>query len=229
LPYLEAAQAQKHVTHNEAIRALDAIVQLAIIDRDLTAPPGTPSDGDRYLVASAATGAWTAKDGKVAVWQDGAWAFLTPREGWLIWVADEDVLLAYNSSSWVAAANAGASVASAHGAATETLIAEEEITLLGASVNSVFSIPAGAIVFAVSERVTETVTGATSFKVGISGETNKFGDLLGLTVGATNRGHIGPTGFYAPTPIVVTANGADFTGGKIRIACHYALISAPSF
>ena len=53
LPYLLAAQAQKHVTHNEALRLLDGLVQLAVLDRDLTAPPGAPADGDRYIVASA--------------------------------------------------------------------------------------------------------------------------------------------------------------------------------
>jgi hypothetical protein len=145
----------------------------------------------------------------------------------MLWVADEDVLLAYNSASWVAAANAGASVTAEHGAATETRVVEEEVELSGASAETTFNIPSGAIVFAVSERVTEAVTGATSFKVGISGETNKFGDLLGLSLGSTNRGHIGPTGFYSDTPIVITANGSNFTGGKLRIACHYVFITPP--
>ena len=52
LPYILAAQAQKHVTHNEALRLLDGLVQLSVLDRDLTAPPGSPADGDRYIVAS---------------------------------------------------------------------------------------------------------------------------------------------------------------------------------
>ena len=59
LPYIMAAQSQKHVTHNEAIRALDAIVQLSVLDRDLSTPPTTPADGARYIVASSPTGAWT--------------------------------------------------------------------------------------------------------------------------------------------------------------------------
>jgi hypothetical protein len=42
LPYILAAQAQKHVTHNEALRLLDGLVQLSVLDRDLTAPPGSP-------------------------------------------------------------------------------------------------------------------------------------------------------------------------------------------
>ena len=47
LPYIMAAQSQKHVTHNEAIRALDAVVQLSVLDRDLSAPPGSPVEGGR--------------------------------------------------------------------------------------------------------------------------------------------------------------------------------------
>jgi hypothetical protein len=45
--YLFAAQAQKHVTVNEALRLLDGLVQLAVLDRHLTAPPASPADGDR--------------------------------------------------------------------------------------------------------------------------------------------------------------------------------------
>jgi len=105
LPFIEAAQAQKHVTHNEGLRVLDAAVQLSVIDRDLTAPPGSPSDGDRYIPASGATGDWSGKDLNIAAYQDGAWAFLVPREGWLCWVADEDVLLVWDGSSWADAGN----------------------------------------------------------------------------------------------------------------------------
>ncbi|NIY96792.1 DUF2793 domain-containing protein, partial [Salipiger sp. HF18] len=54
LPYIHAARAQQHVTHNEALRILDGLVQLSVLDRDLTAPPGSPTDGDRYIVASGA-------------------------------------------------------------------------------------------------------------------------------------------------------------------------------
>ncbi len=66
LPYLLAAQAQKHVTVNEALRLLDGLVQLAVLDRHLTTPPASPADGDRYIVASGATGAWAGWDLNVA-------------------------------------------------------------------------------------------------------------------------------------------------------------------
>src|SRR5690606_24599509 len=78
LPYIAAAQAQKHVTHNEALRTLDALAQLTVLDKDLAAPPASPAAGQRYIVAAAASGAWAGQDGSVAAWQDGAWAFHMP-------------------------------------------------------------------------------------------------------------------------------------------------------
>ena len=102
LPYIMAAQAQKHVTHNEAIRRLDAIVQLAVLDRDLATPPASPVEGARYIVAASPTGAWTGQTNAIAAYQDGAWAFFAPLEGWIAWIADEDVLVGWSSSAWAA-------------------------------------------------------------------------------------------------------------------------------
>jgi hypothetical protein len=108
MPFLEAAQAQKHVTHNAALQVLDAVVMLSVIDRDLAAPPGSPAEGDRYLIASSASGAWSGQDGKITAWQDGAWAFHTPREGWIVWVADEDIVLVFNGANWTGGATQNA-------------------------------------------------------------------------------------------------------------------------
>ncbi|MFO7297084.1 MAG: DUF2793 domain-containing protein [Pseudomonadota bacterium] len=104
LPYIAPAQAQKHVTHNEAIRALDALVHIGVEDRDLAEPPAEPADGARYIVAAGASGAWAEHENEIAAFQDGAWAFYVPREGWTAWVADEDLLVAWNGMSWVPAA-----------------------------------------------------------------------------------------------------------------------------
>ena len=100
LPYILAAQAQKHVTHNEAIRALDAIVQLSVLDRDLATPPGSPSEGDRYIVAPAATDGWSGHDGHIAAFQDGAWAFYTPVVGWVAWITDESTFAVWDGGQW---------------------------------------------------------------------------------------------------------------------------------
>lgn len=110
LPYILAAQAQKHVTHNEAVRTLDALVHLAVLDRDLAAPPASPADGDRYIVAQGASGAWSAHGGEIAVWQDGAWAFFAPREGWIAWIVDENAALAWDGSAWGGIASGSSSL-----------------------------------------------------------------------------------------------------------------------
>ena len=101
LPYIMAAQAQKHVTHNEAIRALDAIVHLSVVDRDLTSPPPSPTNGDRYIVAASATDEWEDQDRNIAAYQDGAWTFYAPHTGWIAWIADENTLLAWDGENWI--------------------------------------------------------------------------------------------------------------------------------
>ncbi|MTH64885.1 DUF2793 domain-containing protein [Paracoccus shanxieyensis] len=100
LPYILAAQAQKHVTHNEALRILDGLVQLSVLDRDLTVPPGSPADGDRYIVASGANGDWAGWDLNIALSTDGAWLRLPPRTGWRAWVEDEGLLLVWTGAAW---------------------------------------------------------------------------------------------------------------------------------
>ena len=105
LPCIDAAQAQKHVTHNEALRILDTLVQLAVLDRDLNAPPGSPSEGQRWIVKSSPspTGAWSSHGDQIAAWQDGGWQFSTPNVGWLVYVVDEGALIAWNATAWVSA------------------------------------------------------------------------------------------------------------------------------
>ncbi len=101
LPELIAAQAQKHVTVNEALRVLDALVQLAVLDRDLAAPPSLPAEGQRWLIAGSPSGAWSGHADEVAAWQDGDWEFYSPQPGWLAYVVDESLLLAWTGSAWV--------------------------------------------------------------------------------------------------------------------------------
>jgi uncharacterized protein DUF2793 len=71
-----------------------------VLDKDLASPPSSPSDGDRYIVAASPIAAWAGQAGNVAAWQDGAWAFYTPRAGWLAWVGDETKLYIHDGSVW---------------------------------------------------------------------------------------------------------------------------------
>ncbi len=106
LPYILPSHAQKHVTHNEAIRVLDVLVQLAVTARNVSAPPASPVQGDRYIVAVGASGGWEGKVGQIALFENGAWQFFAPSEGWTAWVTSEQVLASYNGAAWVSQADA---------------------------------------------------------------------------------------------------------------------------
>jgi hypothetical protein len=103
LPYIDGSQAQKHVTHNEALRILDAAIQIGVLDLTLTAPPSSPAEGERHVVASAATGAWAGQDDTIATWQDGTWAFLAPKTGGCIWSAADSGLFVFDGAAWQSA------------------------------------------------------------------------------------------------------------------------------
>ena len=102
LPYIAPAQAQKHVTHNEALRALDALVQLAVESRSVSQEPAAPVEGARYVLPSDRAGpAWSAMTpGTVAAFQDGAWRALSPRDGFLAWIIDESAAVVWSASAW---------------------------------------------------------------------------------------------------------------------------------
>nr|WP_319484517.1 DUF2793 domain-containing protein [uncultured Cohaesibacter sp.] len=100
LPYIVGNQNQKHITHNEALRMLDALIQLSVEDRDLSAPPAEPEEGVRYIVADGATGAWNGWQGSIAAYLDGAWMRFQPLAGWMAWLADEQTLLTFDGSKW---------------------------------------------------------------------------------------------------------------------------------
>ncbi len=101
LPLLAAAQAQKHVTHNDALLQLDALLFARFLDRDLSAPPSSPADGDTYLVKATASGAWTGQSNQIAYACDGAWRFAAPFTGLAAYVVDEAKLIVFTGSAWV--------------------------------------------------------------------------------------------------------------------------------
>jgi hypothetical protein len=80
---------------------LDAILQLAVVSRDLQAPPGAVVEGDRYIPKGVASGAWAGKENQIAHFTDGAWRFYAPGKGWLCGIDDEDIAVRYNGANWV--------------------------------------------------------------------------------------------------------------------------------
>lgn len=100
LPFIQPAQAQKHVTHNEALRALDVIAQLNVIADDVLFPPGGAAEGDSYIVPAGGLGDWAGHGGEVATLQDGAWQFVVPQAGWRAYVTGRAALVVHDGASW---------------------------------------------------------------------------------------------------------------------------------
>ncbi|KXF78331.1 hypothetical protein ATN84_00565 [Paramesorhizobium deserti] len=101
LPYILPSQAQKHVTHNEALRALDALVQLSVVGRDATVPPDDPLEGERHIVGSQPQEAWSGHPREIAVFRDGGWAFYTPLPGWVAFILADNFLAVFDGMEWV--------------------------------------------------------------------------------------------------------------------------------
>ena len=115
LPYIQPAQAQKHVTHNEALRILDAITQLSVLSAAQSSPPAEPSEGDCYIVAPAGTDAWAGQDSAIAVRVDETWQFFAPRPGWRADVIPTGETLRFDGTEWSTAGGSGANAVSTLG------------------------------------------------------------------------------------------------------------------
>ena len=99
LPYLMPAQAQKHVTHNDALDRLDLVVQLVVSEFDATNPPASPNEGDCYAIGQTPSGDWVGNAGQLAVFQNGGWVYVTPQNGWIATSKNGDIRL-YSSGMW---------------------------------------------------------------------------------------------------------------------------------
>lgn len=100
LPFILPSQAQKHVTHNEALTRLDKIVQLVVINRSLTAPPAVATLGDRYIIAPGPTGAWALQGRRVAYYNGSAWEFVIAAFGWTAFIQAENAIAFFDGTDW---------------------------------------------------------------------------------------------------------------------------------
>lgn len=100
LPFILPSQAQKHVTHNEALSILDVLVQLSVKSATLSTPPSTPEDGARYLVGTSATLEWAGHEGEIAAFDGVSWVFYAPGEGWRCWDVETQRHLVFDGTDW---------------------------------------------------------------------------------------------------------------------------------
>ena len=100
LPYILPSQAQKHVTHNEAIRALDALLHVSAVSREIESVPTDPQEGDTYILGAAPQDAFEGAANKLAHFVDGAWMFYTPVNGLIANIEDEAICIIWREESW---------------------------------------------------------------------------------------------------------------------------------
>lgn len=102
LPLIASGQAQKEMTHNEALALLDIAVQPVVEAVGVDTPPLSPMAGQCWIVGSAPTGVWAGRAGALAGWTPSGWRFLAPRAGWRAWAADSGLTVRYDGSGWIA-------------------------------------------------------------------------------------------------------------------------------
>jgi hypothetical protein len=100
LPLIAPSQAQKHVTHNEALMAVDVALALHLEGIDMVEPPETPISGSAFGIGEDATGVWAGWDGCVGVADEGTWSFATPSRGWQATVGEAAAPHVHDGAHW---------------------------------------------------------------------------------------------------------------------------------
>jgi len=127
LPLLAVAQAQKEVTHNEALTLLDALIHPAVEAGPLAAPPTSPVDGQCWIVGVSPTGAWVGQGNAIAIRTGGGWRFAPPREGMRATRLTDGAQLRFGGGVWanpgtIAAPSGGSTIDTQARSALSTLI-----------------------------------------------------------------------------------------------------------
>lgn len=105
---LLASAAANQTLANTTFAQLNQLVMPAVIDKDLTAPPGSPANEALYIVASGNWGTGSDKTGQLAYWltSTNAWQFIVPLAGWRVSMLDEldangiAKVYGYSGSAW---------------------------------------------------------------------------------------------------------------------------------
>lgn len=225
LPYLDAAQAQKHVTVNEALARLDVAAGGRVETMVLAVPPVSSAEGDAHIVPTGAGDAWAGMDGNLAIFLNGGWDFVTPWAGWQLWVAAESGYAAFDGTCW----NLVSQPAGSGGALTLMRQAEtDHIITSGSTSETTPFIPDKAVVLGVTARVIAEIGGPASWSLGVNGSADRYGSGIGVGLNAYVSGVTGsPLTYYGGSTLLLTAEGGAFNGGTVRLVVHYFELSPP--
>jgi hypothetical protein len=226
LPYILQAQAQKEVTHNQALNILDALVN-TVAQSITDTPPGNSTEGDIYIIGDNPQGIFDGNANNLAVVSEGSWTFYKPLNYMEVMVIDESQKFTFADNEWLPSntENHKSDQANSDNKTNEFLKIEhwqEDLNLLGKVAASTNVIPHHSLVIAVNVWVIEEITGAPSFAVGVKDDPSRYGDKLKANKDTTNIGMTyHPVTYYYDTPVTIVPNQMEFTGGVIRVSVQY--------
>jgi len=125
------------VTFRAFLRAIDALLSAAVINLTTSAPPGSPANGDAYIVKASGTGAWTGHDNALAIWTTdnpatpgGLWEFYPAASGMIVVNLADSLLYYWKSSASAWTAIGLGAVTSVAGRTGAVVLGESDITSL---------------------------------------------------------------------------------------------------
>ena len=230
LSFILPAQAQKHVTHNEALTRLDLLTQLTVMAFGATQPPSLPAEGEIWALGPGASGAWAGHGGDLAAWIGESWQFITPAPGWR--AASGGDLRIWTGSAWTALTAANLENVPGLGVntgfdTTNRLSVSAPATLLsheGADhqlkINKAAPGDTGSLLFQTdwSGRAEMGLAGSDDFAIKVSADGALWND--GLVVDAASGAVTMPNGASIDgvlTGSVVAQSSVDTTAGRIHI------------
>lgn len=223
LPLLSPNQAQKHVTVNEALSRLDGLVQLRLQSVATSIPPAVFSDGVCYGVPSGASGEWAGQAGNLALAVNGGWEFVTAKQGFRAYVLDIGSWAMFDGADW----RIGAVSQTGFGAGINVLSSDLEVSLSAGSVTTPVAFPERAIAFGVTGRVIQAISGASTWRLGVAGDDQRYASGLGTSLNSWVSGPSTPLVYWSDTELLISAEGGNFTGGAVRLSVHYAMLELP--
>jgi hypothetical protein len=219
LPFLAPGQANQTVVHNEALKILDAVWQLSVISQDFDSPPGSPAEGDTYIVKAPGYGAWEDQGGNIAAFIEGAWQIFESKAGWQMFDKNVGSLYIFDGSDWVTAlwsasftqlgVNTTADTNNRLAVRAPNVLFTAETDDIGFTLNKVAAGDDNRIVFQTnwSTRAIFGTLGSDDFGITVTPDGSNWFQALTID---KDTGHIGLNGFTADSNNALGIKGTNF-------------------
>jgi len=112
---MSATQNNRSVTVNAMLAMLEAAGGIfSAIAVGTNTPPGSPAEGDLYIIGTSPTGAWASNAKNAAILFNASWYFIPPIKGYRAFDQTSSAKYIYDGSAWTAEANSLAKATAAN-------------------------------------------------------------------------------------------------------------------